>query len=88
MLQVKELPNERFPQCGFNTSDRTIAYLMDNAVERVIESTLVVLDSSNHPFAKQARADWEDCKDLVKNLWRAAQHACIKSDLEKESTDA
>lgn len=82
-VHIEILPEQKFPQDGFNISSKDVDYLLDNAVERCLTSIQEILKSSKHPLAYEAKHDLKDCKSYIVNLWHALQNALRTDELSK-----
>lgn len=78
---ISEHESEKHPQAGFYLSSTEERYLLTNSIERGLNTVLEVLQNSKHPDAYQCMVDLLESRQLIVNLWLAAQHAIQWRDL-------
>jgi hypothetical protein len=52
--------------------------LLDNSIERVINTTIKILIHSNHEDADMNIRDWEEMKSTAVQVWNAARNEVFK----------
>ena len=62
----------------FEIHDKTARWVSNCAIERVVNQTLEILESSDHGYASVNQSDWKASKSVVVDLWVRLQDAIFR----------